>query len=193
MIEIDNTIISLDLFEDYFVCNLDACKGICCIEGDAGAPLTKEEIIRLNDILPHLWDRLSMASKKIIKKQGIYYIDEDGDPVTSIVNGRECVFTYMDKNGCCKCAIEQAYKEGKVDFYKPISCHLYPVRLQEMKEYTAINVHRWKVCKPARLLGNKLSVPTFKFLKEPLIRRFGTDWYEKIEIFYKEYYLEKLT
>ena len=182
MLQIDDTIISFDLFEDKFVCDLDTCKGECCIEGDSGAPLEPGEIKIIEKILPIVWDDLTETSQKLIKKQGVYYIDEDDEPVTSIVNGGECVFTYTDENGICKCATEKAYREGKTDFYKPISCHLYPVRLQKYNEFTAVNVHKWSVCECARTNGAKLNVPVYRFLKEPLIRRFGKEWFEQLEI-----------
>ncbi len=186
MLQIDETIISLDLLDEKFVCDLTSCKGICCIEGDDGAPLEAEEVTIIESILPLIWNDLSEKSKAVIKKQGVSYIDEEGEPVTSIVNGAECVFTYTDENGVCKCAIEKAYREGKTDFYKPISCHLYPVRLQKNEEYTAVNYHRWSVCNCARKLAGKLQVPVYKFLKEPLIRKFGEAWYEQLEIADKE-------
>jgi len=186
MLQIDDTIISLDLLDECFVCELNVCKGICCIEGDDGAPLEEFEVKILEDILPLIWNDLTEKSKAVIKEQGVSYIDDDGEPVTSIVNGAECVFTYTDETGICKCAIEKAYREGKTNFYKPISCHLYPVRLQKYTDYTAVNYHRWKVCNCARKLGGKLDVPVYKFLKEPLIRRFGESWFEQLEIAYIE-------
>lgn len=186
MLQIDDTIISLELFEEKFVCDLASCKGICCIEGDSGAPLDDDEIQIIENLLPEIWNNLSPVSQQLIKKQGIYYIDEDGEPVTSIVNGRECVFTYSDENRTCKCAIEKAFREGKTDFYKPISCHLYPVRLQKYNDFTAVNIHRWSVCECARTNGAKINVLVYKFLKEPLIRRFGKEWFEQLEIFSKE-------
>lgn len=186
MLQIDNTIISLDLLEERFVCDLIWCKGICCVEGDAGAPLEKEEIETLEKILPEVWDDLPKASQKVIKKKGVYYIDDDGEPVTSIVGNEECVFAYKEDTGIWKCAIEKAYREGRIDFYKPISCHLYPVRLQKYEELTAVNVHRWSVCECARVRGKSLNVPVYQFLKEPLIRRFGKEWYEQLEIAAKE-------
>jgi len=182
MLQIDNTIISLDLLEERFVCDLATCKGNCCIEGDDGAPLELEEVLIIEKILPLIWDDLTEKSKAVIKKQGVSYIDDDDEPVTSIVNGDECVFTYTDEKGECKCAIEKAYREGKTDFYKPISCHLYPVRLQKYEEYTAVNYHRWSVCDCARKLGSTLGVPVYQFLKEPLIRKFGEAWFEQLEI-----------
>jgi len=187
MLQIDDTIISLELLEECFVCDLNSCKGICCIEGDDGAPLEEAEVKIIEDLLPVIWDDLSEASKSVISKQGVSYIDQDGEPVTSIVNGAECVFTYTDELGVCKCAIEKAFREGKTNFYKPISCHLYPVRLQKYDEFTAVNYHRWSVCGCARKLGGKLGVPVYQFLKEPLIRRFGTEWFEQLEIADKEF------
>ncbi|MFZ4723868.1 MAG: DUF3109 family protein [Paludibacter sp.] len=182
MLQIDDTIISLDLLDEHFVCDLATCKGICCIEGDDGAPLEVDEVAIIESLLPLIWDDLTEKSKEVINLQGVSYIDNDGEPVTSIVNGEECVFTYTDASGQCKCAIEKAYREGKTDFYKPISCHLYPVRLQKYDEYTAVNYHRWSVCNCARKLGGKLKVPVYQFLKEPLIRKFGDNWFEQLEI-----------
>jgi len=187
MLQIDDTIISLELLEEHFVCDLSSCKGICCIEGDDGAPLEEAEVKIIEDLLPVIWEDLSEASKSVINKQGVSYIDQDGEPVTSIVNGAECVFTYTDESGVCKCAIEKAFREGKTNFYKPISCHLYPVRLQKYDEFTAVNYHRWSVCGCARKLGGKLGVPVYQFLKEPLIRRFGPEWFEQLEIADKEF------
>ena len=182
MLQIDDTIISLDLLDEHFVCDLATCKGICCIEGDDGAPLEEEEVAIIESLLPIIWDDLTEKSKEVINLQGVSYIDHDGEPVTSIVNGEECVFTYTDESGQCKCAIEKAYREGKTDFHKPISCHLYPVRLQKYEEYTAVNYHRWSVCNCARKLGGKLKVPVYQFLKEPLIRKFGENWFDQLEL-----------
>lgn len=188
MLQIDDTIVSLDLLEERFVCDLASCKGACCIEGDSGAPLEEAEIAIIEELLPVIWDDLSDVSRGVIDKQGVFYIDEDNEPVTSIVNGRECVFTYTDENGVCKCAIEKAYREGKTDFYKPISCHLYPVRLQKYNSFTAVNIHKWNICNCARTLGSSLNVPTYKFLKEPLVRKFGEEWYAQLEIADKQFY-----
>lgn len=181
MIQIDDTIISLDVIDNYFLCNLTCCKGECCVEGDSGAPLEKEEISDLEKVLPLIWNDLSVEAKAVIEKQGVSYIDSDGDHVTSIVNNKDCVFTYYDKNGICKCAVEKAYREGKTDFYKPISCHLYPIRLTKYPDFTAVNYHRWKICKAAEILGKKEKLPVYKFLKEPLIRKFGENWYKALE------------
>lgn len=187
MLQIDDTIISLELLDERFVCDLSSCQGICCIDGDDGAPLEEDEVQIIEKLLPVIWNDLNEASKEVIRKQGVSYIDDDGEPVTSLVNGAECVFTYTDKDGTCKCAIEKAFREGKTDFYKPISCHLYPVRLQKYDEFTAVNYHRWSVCNCARKLGGKLGVPVYKFLKEPLIRRFGQEWFEQLEIADEEF------
>ena len=186
MLQIDDTIISLDLLDEYFVCDLATCKGICCIEGDAGAPLEKDEVKVIEELLPVIWDDLSEKSKEIIRKQGVSYIDWDGESVTSIVDGKECVFTQIDETGMCTCVIEKAYREGKTDFYKPISCHLYPVRLQKYNEFLAVNYHHWSVCNCARRLGKKEKIPVYQFLKEPLVRKFGTLWFEQLEIADKE-------
>lgn len=186
MIQIDDVVVTLDILREKFLCNLDICKGQCCVEGDAGAPLEKEEVAELEKVLPIVWDDLSLEARAVIDKQGVCYKDEDGDLVTSIVNGKDCVFTCYDENGCCSCAIEKAYRTGKVDFYKPISCHLYPIRVGNYASFKAINYHRWNVCKAAVLLGEKENVPIYKFLKEPLIRKFGQAWYDELEEAVKE-------
>lgn len=182
MIQIDDTLVSLDVIEEKFICDLSKCKGECCVEGDSGAPLLKEEIAELEKALPLVWDDLSPKAQEIIKKQGVAYIDEEGDIVTSIVNNKDCVFTCYDTDGVCKCALEKAYREGRNDFYKPVSCHLYPIRVTHYQSFTAVNYHRWKICRAAELLGRKENVPVYRFLKEPLIRRFGADWYKKLEV-----------
>lgn len=181
MVQIDDVVVSLDVFREKFICNLDACKGQCCIEGDAGAPLEEEEVAELEKVLPVIWDQLSSQAREIIDRQGVCYTDQDGDLVTSIVNGKDCVFTCYDEKGCCYCAIEKAYRDGKVDFYKPVSCHLYPIRVGNYGPYKAVNYHRWDVCKAAVILGQKENVPVYKFLKEPLIRKFGEAWYNEME------------
>lgn len=187
MIQIDDAIVALDVIEENFLCDLSACKGECCVEGESGAPLENKEVKILEDILPLVWNDLSSKAQDIIKAQGVAYEDRDGDMVTSIVNGKDCVFTYYDDKGICKCAIEKAYKEGKTDFYKPISCHLYPIRLEKFREFTAVNYHRWRVCKAAVLLGNKEGLKVYQFLKEPLIRKFGDAWYNELAIAADEY------
>ncbi len=182
MLQIQDTIVSFDVLERRFLCDLAKCKGICCIEGDSGAPLEDDEIPILERLVDVVWDQLSEESKAVIKEQGVWYTDVMGDKVTSIVNGKECVFTTIDENGMCKCALEVAYREGRSDFYKPISCHLYPVRLDKVGDNIAVNYHKWDVCKCARKLGSINDLPVYKFLKEPLIRRFGQEWYDELEL-----------
>lgn len=181
MIQIDKTLVSLDLIERKFLCDIPKCKGICCVEGDSGAPLQEEEVAELEKALPVIWEDLSEKAREIIRKQGVAYRDADGDLVTSIVDGKDCVFTCYDANGVCQCAIEKAYRSGRLSFYKPISCHLYPVRLTEYETFTAVNYHCRDVCKAAERLGKRKGVPVYKFLKEPLIRRFGEKWYTTLE------------
>lgn len=186
MVEIGDTIVSLDLFREKFLCDLSACKGACCIEGDAGAPLEMDEVAKLEEVLPVIWDELSPDARAVIDRQGVAYIDCEGDLVTSIVHGKDCVFTCYDGQGCCYCAVEKAYRAGKTDFYKPVSCHLYPVRVRRYNSYTAVNYHRWSVCKAALILGQKENLPVYKFLREPLIRKFGEDWYAEAELVAEE-------
>lgn len=180
MIQIKDTLISEDVFETCFVCDLGKCKGMCCVEGDAGAPLTHEEYEAIKDVLPKIWDDLSLKARELIEKQGIAYIDDDGELVTSIIKGRECVFTYFDADGVCRCAIDNAFREGKISVQKPISCHLYPIRLHKYDEFTALNYDRWSVCRPALRLGKKTGIKLYQFLKEPLIRKFGEEWYQEV-------------
>ena len=180
MIQIQQTLISDDIFEEEFICDLCRCKGQCCIDGESGAPITKEEYTEINEILPEIWDDLSPKAQELINEQGIAYTDYDGELVTSIIKGEECVFTFFDENGVCKCAIDNAYREGRISVQKPISCHLYPIRLKEYEEFTAVNYNRWSICEPAVDLGRKNGVPLYLFLKEPLIRKFGEDWYNEV-------------
>ncbi len=183
MVQIDDTIISLDIFEKEFICNLDACHGACCNEeGDSGAPLEIEEIDELKKVLPIVWDELMPAAKAVIEEQGVAFQDEEGDWVTPVVNGRDCIFTCYGANGMCYCAIEKAFREGRTDFYKPVSCHLYPIRCKQYPTFMAVNYHKWDICKAAELLGKKEGVKVYQFLKAPLIRKFGEAWYEQLEI-----------
>ena len=181
MIQIDDTLVSLDLIERSFLCDLSHCKGQCCVEGDSGAPLEPGKEEELKRVLPEIWNDLLPEARTVIQSQGVAYTDSDGDRVTSIVGDKNCVFTCYDTDGVCKCAIEKAYREGRVSFYKPISCHLYPVRITQYKTFQAVNYHRWDVCKAAELLGKKEQVPVYQFLKEPLIRKFGQAWYDALD------------
>jgi hypothetical protein len=192
MVQIGNVVVALDVFTEKFICNPDACKGGCCIEGDAGAPVEREELEQLENLLPIVWDDLSPEAQAVIKKQGVYYYDRDGELVTSIVNNKDCVFTYYDGKGCCFCAIEKAYRAGKIDFYKPISCHLYPIRVSDFGSYKAVNYHQWNICHAAVTLGKNKNTPVYQFLKEPLIRKFGEDWYAELETVAKELKSQRL-
>lgn len=180
MLIIKDTLVSLDLIERHFACDLDTCLGQCCIDGDAGAPLLqseKEEIDRhIDKILPLLNPR----AQKIVREEGSSYIDPDGDLVTQIVEGRDCVFTTYAEGGKCLCALEKAYREGILPQLKPSSCHLYPVRLKKFGDLTAVNVHRWKICRCAEVMGRRNGIRAYEFLKEPLIRQFGPEWYDEL-------------
>lgn len=191
MLEIGKTLVSLDLAERYFCCDLDSCLGECCIEGDAGAPITEEERKKIEEILPEIYDELLPAAQREIDEHGVAYVDEEGDLVTSIVDGRNCVFTCYEAGGMCHCAIERAYRQGRIDFCKPVSCHLYPLRLTEYPDFTAVNYHRWKICRCAELLGRREGIRLYQFLKGPLERRFGAEWYaelcEACEAYLQEY------
>lgn len=190
MLQIQNALVSLDVIEKFFVCNLDKCLGECCIEGDAGAPITEQEYAQLKEILPEVYADLLPAARQRIDEAGVAYVDEEGDLVTQIVEGRNCVFTCYGEGGMCMCAIEKAYREGRIDFYKPISCHLYPLRLTDYPSFTAVNYHSWKICKAAEVLGRAKGVRVYQFLKEPLIRRFGKEWYDEL-VLACEAYLEE--
>lgn len=187
MLQIQDTLVSLDLIERYFCCDLDTCRGECCVEGDAGAPITEEEKRKLEEVLPLVRDDLSPQALKVIEEQGVSYIDEEGDLVTSIVDGGNCVFTTYAPGGMCLCAVEKACREGKIDFLKPASCHLYPVRLTRYPTFTAVNLHRWNICKCAETLGRKKRLRAYKFLEGPLTGRFGADWYRELALTAEEY------
>jgi hypothetical protein len=180
MILIENTCISDDIEDQQFVCNLDKCKGACCVEGDSGAPLDEGELAILDEIYPQVAPYLTEAGKAVIAKEGTYTKDWDGDYVTPIINGKECAYAIYDKKGILKCGIEEAYNDGKITYKKPISCHLYPIRVTKYEQYHALNYDRWEICSPACSLGQELKVPVYKFLKEPLIRAYGEDWYRQL-------------
>lgn len=180
IIEIDNVLVSSDIFTECFCCDLDACKGICCVEGDAGAPVTLDEIGGIEQALDTVWDDLSAGAQAVIDRQGVAYTDRDGDLVTSIVGGKDCVFTCYD-NGCCLCALERAWRAGKTSFCKPVSCALYPIREKKLSNGTvALNYNRWDVCRDAVRKGNALKLPVYRFLREPLTRRFGAGFYAQL-------------
>lgn len=187
MIQIKDTLVSLDLIERYFVCDLDACLGQCCIDGDAGAPLAPGEAEKIADVLPEVEPDLAPRALQAIKEEGASYTDPDGDLVTQIVDGRDCVYTCYAPGGKCLCALERAFRAGRIPDVKPISCRLYPVRVKRYDSFTAVNMHRWKICRPAETLGRKLGVRAYQFLKEPLIASFGKDWYDELDLAATEY------
>jgi hypothetical protein len=180
MMKVGEILVSDDVREKEFVCNLEKCKGACCVEGDFGAPLDEDELAILEEIYPKVKPYLSKEGIAVIEKTGTHTVDEDGDLVTPVIDGRECVYAIYDKKGVLKCGIEQAYYDGKVSWKKPISCHLYPIRITKKKEFEALNYHKWHICSPACALGKELQVPVYKFLKDPLIRKYGEAWYEDL-------------
>lgn len=197
ILQVGDVLLSPDILTEYFCCDLEACGGECCIEGEAGAPITMEEIDHLEAVLAEVWDDLSPKARKVINREGVSTIDPEGDLVTTIVNGKDCVFTcYGDLTlppaeeggaptivkGCCLCATEKAFREGRTNWPKPISCYLYPIREKRLSNGTvALNYHRWKVCEQARKKGRELNLRVYQFLKDPLVRRFGADWYGELE------------
>lgn len=191
MLQIQHTLVSLDLIEKYFVCDLDACLGACCIEGDAGAPLTHEEDDRIREVLPQVETELLPRALEAITEEGASYTDCDGDLVTQIVDGKNCVYTCYAPGGKCLCALERAYREGRIPDVKPISCRLYPVRLKEYDGFTAVNFHKWKICRPAEESGRKLGIRAYEFLKGPLVAKFGQEWYDELELTAREYLKQK--
>lgn len=192
IIQVGNVLCSIDIFKEMFCCNYRACRGVCCVEGDAGAPITLEEVADIEGILPLIEGELAPEARRVIDEQGIAYVDRQGDLVTSIVNGKDCVFTAYDDKGNCLCAIERAQREGRHSVAKPISCALYPIRVKRFsigdkgEVLYGLNYHRWAICSEAVEKGHRLSMPVYKFLKEPLTQMFGADWYAELEIAAKE-------
>ena len=180
MIQIDDKLISEDLFSEEFVCNLAKCKGICCVEGDAGAPLDEDETHILDEIYPKIKSYLRPEGIQAIVEQGTYTLDFEGDLVTPLVNNAECAYVIFDEKGYTKCAIEKAYEDGVIDWQKPISCHLYPIRITEYSNFSAINYHEWDICSDACTLGKELGIKVYQFLKKPLIRKYGEEFYQTL-------------
>ena len=186
IIEHENTLVSSEIFSTQFVCNLGKCKGACCIEGDRGAPIEKAEIQQIEDNLDNIKPFMSPQGIELLETEGFHEGEEIDDIATTCLPTGECVFVYKE-NGILGCAIEKSYKAGKSDFYKPISCHLYPIRIGRLGQFESLNYHQWEICKAACALGRELNVPVFKFLKEPLIRKFGAAWFCDLETIYEEY------
>ncbi len=180
MLKVGNILVSDDIKEVEFVCHLEKCKGACCVEGELGAPLEETELQIMKDIQQDIAPYLTKDGLKSIKRHGPYVLDEDGDFSTPTIKGKECAYAHYDDKGVLKCGIEQAYLDGKISFRKPISCHLYPIRITQKKNFEAVNYHQWRVCSAACVLGKSLQVPLYQFLKEPLIRKYGVDWYNEL-------------
>jgi len=189
MIKIGSTLISDDLLERFFVCDLEKCKGACCVEGDLGAPLDVEELDRLKENYNEIAPFLTQKGREEIEKQGPYVFDAEGDYSTPTINGRECAYAIYDGRGILRCGIETAYEKGKSRFSKPISCHLYPVRISKNTANIAVNYDNWDICSPACVLGAALNIPVYQFLEDALVRKFGRKWYDQL----KKYATEKKT
>lgn len=185
IIQIGDVLLSSEILTEMFCCDLSACKGQCCVEGDAGAPVTLDEVAEIEECVDTVWGDLSASAQSVIDKQGVAYTDQEGDLVTSIVRGKDCVFTYYGELGgipdCCLCALEKAFRAGRTTFCKPVSCALYPIREKRLGEgLVGLNYNRWAVCKAAIVKGNEENVYLYQFLRDPLIRRFGEGWYQEL-------------
>ena len=180
MVEIDDKLISLEIFEKKFACDISSCKGACCVKGDSGAPLTKNEIQLIKDSIDEIKQNMRPEGIKAIDDNDIYYIDDDNEPVTTLVNGEECAFVYFDENNIAKCSIEKTYNQSNSKIVKPISCHLYPIRVSKLNSGQALNYNNWDICKPACDCGEKLKLPVFRFLKNAIVRKWGDNFYSKL-------------
>ncbi|MBR1793062.1 MAG: DUF3109 family protein [Bacteroidales bacterium] len=180
MLIVQSAIVSDNIADRCFACQLECCKGQCCVDGDSGAPLTPEEVDIINNILPQVRPYMTEAGRKVVDSVGPSAVDSDGDWGTSLVNGRECAFVTFTDDGTALCAIEKAYLDGKVDFQKPVSCHLYPIRIENYGEFQAVNYHEWDICHCAVVKGRETGIPLYQYLREPLIRRFGEAWYQEL-------------
>lgn len=181
MIEVGSVLLHEDLINENFVCNLNKCKGACCLEGDSGAPLEIAELDKLKEIYPKVKPFMTQKGISTIEKNGPYVTDFEGDYTTPCVDiNKECAYVIWE-NGITKCAIEKAYENGAINWQKPISCHLYPIRITKYPEFDVLNYDRWSICSPACSFGNELKVRVFEFLKAPLIRKYGSDWYKELE------------
>lgn len=187
ILDVGGVLISTSIITEYFCCDLSACGGACCIEGDAGAPVTLDEVGEIESSLDAAWPMMSAQAQAVVDRQGVAYTDQEGELVTSIVNGKDCVFTYYDRvdsssTNCCLCALEKVCREGRTRFMKPISCALYPIREKRFGGgLVGLNLHYWVVCDAAYKKGRELNLPVYRFLREPLVRRFGEEWYRELE------------
>lgn len=181
MFQLGKAIVSEELIESDFACNLSACKGACCIDGDAGAPLTEGETKVLEEIYPRVKPFLRKEGIAAIDKQGIFTVSENNEFETPLINNADCAYVIFDEKGIALCAIEEAYNQGEITFKKPLSCHLYPVRIKDYTDFSALNYHNWHICDAACILGKELQIPIYRFVKEALIRKFGEEWYHELE------------
>lgn len=181
IIQVGEVILTSEILTEYFCCDLETCKGICCVEGDSGAPLTLDEVGEMENVLDEVWPDLSAQAQSLIDRQGVAYTDAEGDLVTSIVQGRDCVFTCYGTDGCCYCASDKAFREGRTAWDKPLSCALYPIREKHFHDGSVgLQYHRWNICRPAVEKGRRLNLKLYQFLKAPLVRRFGQAWYDEL-------------
>jgi len=185
MIQIGDKIISRELFENHFICHLEKCEGNCCVFGDSGAPLEDGEAALLTAQLESILPFMRAEGKRAAREQGAWVIDMENDQVTPLVGGEECAYAVFE-DGIARCSIEQAYDEGAIAFRKPVSCHLYPIRVGKLKQGIALNYHQWSICEPARILGKNEGIPVFRFLKDALTRVFGEEFYKELEVVYRE-------
>ena len=178
MLVVKNTIVSDDIAECRFACDLACCKGQCCVDGDCGAPLLESEISDLERVLPEVLPYMTDEGRDVVQREGVWALDNVEEPCTPLVGNRECAFVAWGDDGTAYCAIEQAFRDGKIDYQKPVSCHLYPIRVDDYEEFTAVNYHRWDVCRHA--VNNPDAQPLYIYLRDPLIRRFGQEWYDEL-------------
>lgn len=187
MFQIGKTLVSEELFQKDFLCNLNACKGACCIDGQAGAPLEKQEIQILKKNYPKIKTFLRKEGIAAIETQGVFTENEMGEYETPLIGGADCAYVIYNEQKIALCGIEAAYNKGEIDFKKPVSCHLYPVRIQQYTNFTAVNYHQWQICDDACTLGKIKQVPIYEFVKEALIRRFGQEWFNELDLIAKHY------
>jgi len=185
MFQLNKTIVSEEILEKEFVCNLSACKGACCVDGDAGAPLDEEETKILAEIFPKVKPFLRPEGVKAIEEQGTHVVSDFGELETPLIDGKDCAYVIFDGKTAL-CGIEQTYNQGIVDWKKPVSCHLYPIRIKEYSDFSAVNYHKWHICSDACALGEKLGVPVYQFVKEALVRKFGQQWFDELDKVAKE-------
>lgn len=181
MIEIDDKVISLDLIREKFVCDLEKCRGVCCVDGESGAPLDEDEVEILEKDYEKIRSYLREEGRRAIEKQGTWVVDADQEMVTPLIDGKECAYAIFEE-GIARCGIEKACEAGATSFQKPISCHIYPIRVKKYKGFTAVNYDRWKICDTARIYGEKKDVPVYRFLREAIERKYGAGFYKKLEL-----------